>query len=80
MEKGYHTRVGRPSRETPVKEDPVEPLIIIGGRVPPHNCPACGKGQDPLVLQTEPTHVRVRCRSCAKIYQYFHAKTRTVVE
>jgi transposase-like protein len=77
MESGYHSRLGRPPKaSTVVKELPVEPIMVIGGRVVPHNCPLCGKGQDPEVIATLPTFIRVRCRSCAKNYQYYPAKTR----
>jgi hypothetical protein len=81
MEQGYHTRLGRPPKSTTViKEVPVEPISIIGGRVPPHNCPACGRGQDPQILATTPEFVRVKCRSCAKAYQYYPAKIRACLE
>lgn len=72
MQSGYHNRLGRPPK--PPRELPVEPIAIIGGRVPPHNCPFCCKGQDPEIIARELQFTRVRCRSCARAYKYVPAK------
>lgn len=81
MQQGYHTRIGRPPKSAgPAQENAVEPIVIIGGRVIPHNCPSCGKGQDPEVLATREHFIQVKCRSCATKYQYIPPRTRIVAD
>lgn len=72
--------VGRPGKENPTLVIPAEivqlPMGI--GRVLPHVCPKCGKGQQPTVVRTftEKGYYDVRCGSCAGVYQHHPAVNR----
>lgn len=76
METEYRKR-GRPPAHAEIITKPTE-YVELAGKVMPHICPACGKGQQPTTINRMPEYVNVRCSACGRSYQYFPSKTRVV--
>jgi uncharacterized protein (DUF983 family) len=70
-----NNRMSKPGRKPEGSYQTEEAIPVqVPGRVTPHNCPYCGKGQSPLIMRRYDRYSDVESTCCCSKYQ-FHFKT-----